>query len=86
MNIINVVNDVVLTFDGGDEVWRLDRLTRLISRISQDTVRKISALHDHKGTLTVEWKSFFDEVDFARVRNSWDEENEISIENTWKMP
>ena len=40
-----------------DTPWRLVRLAKVLAGCPEETVRLLHGLHDHKGTLEIDWKS-----------------------------
>ena len=54
----------------------LDALDFAKSRVSQSLEDKIAGLEDHKGELTVRWKSEPTENERAAFRAAWESQNE----------
>ena len=63
-----------------EEPWRIDRLREVRDRLARaycNPTPKLLALHDHKGTLSVNWLTPPRTEELGAVIKAWRAENEI---------
>lgn len=64
-----------ITYDGtdadGSRIARLNRILGYIAAVSENTLKHIVRLHDHKGELSVWWESVPTVESMAAVENAW---------------
>lgn len=66
----------------GDEFLDVKRVLKVLSKIGGDTLRRIDAAHDHKGTLHVSWREIPSDEDMRQVERAWGAENEVFLKYT----
>jgi hypothetical protein len=60
---------------GDEEPWRIERL----SEVAKQCPPNVVGLHDHEGTLSVNWSSLPTIADLTLVVQAWCYQNEISL-------
>jgi hypothetical protein len=70
------MSDIRLTAND-DEPWRIDRLRK----VARGCPRSVLALHDHKGTLFVNWSAPPKLRELTEVVQAWAAQNEVNIEH-----
>jgi hypothetical protein len=65
-----------------EEPGRIDRLEEVRDELVAKGVRIVKALHDHKGTLYVDWASMPSTEQLATVIKIWDAQNEPHSNHT----
>lgn len=68
---------------GGDEFGKIRRVLGVLSELEVETLQKISAAHDHKGTLCIDWAKEPSPADLAHAAQVWATKQEYLLNHTY---
>jgi hypothetical protein len=60
-----------------EEPWRIERL----NEVAKECPPNVIGLHDHKGTLAVNWSTLPTIADLTAVVQAWSDQSEYSIDH-----